>query len=133
MRVTVGVLLLATGCATLKTSVTVPPHFRQVWWGSTKALVITKEQDARIHVNTGGSLVYKAQYGKVPVLLVYCFGSHTGGYRLRAAGYLTTIPVELGDPDHIFRQGLLETLGDPTETLKDSGMLWHGKVSRLRD
>ena len=128
LLLTTGVLLLAAGCTALKTSVTAPPHFRQVWWGSTKASVLTKEQGEQIHVNTGGSLVYKTQYGNVPVpvLLVYCFGSHNGIYRLRAAGYLTTIPREIGDPNNVFRQEMLETLGEPTETLEDGGILWHG-------
>ena len=125
LLLTVGVLLLATGCATLKTSVTAPPHFRQVWWGNTKASILTKEQGKRIHTNTGGSLVYKIRYGNIPILLVYCFRSHNGIYRLRAAGYMTTTPAPIDNPDSVFRQELIETLGEPTETLEDGGMLWH--------
>ena len=84
-----GIFLFTGGCATLEKSLTAPPDFRQVWWGSTKASVLTKEQGKRIHANTGGSLVYKTRYGNVPILLIYCFRSHNGIYRLRAAGYLT--------------------------------------------
>lgn len=121
-----SVFLFIGGCAILETSVTAPPHFRQVWWGSTKASVLTKEQGKRIHTNTGGSLIYKTRYGNIPILLVYCFRSHNGIYRLRAAGYMTTTPASTDNPDSVFRQELLETLGDPTETLEDDGMLWLG-------
>jgi len=121
-----GVFLFIGGCATLETSLTTPPHFRQVWWGSTKASVLTKEQGKRIHTNTGGSLVYKTRYKNIPILLVYCFGSHNGIYRLRAAGYLTATPASIDNPDNVFCQELLETCGEPTETLADGGMLWRG-------
>ena len=109
---------------TIENSLTANPHFRQVWWGSTKASVLTKEKGKRIKSNTGGALVYKTRYGSVPVSLVYCFGSHNGIYRLRAAGYLTETPVAISDPNSVFRQTLLDTLGEPTETLEDGGMLW---------
>ena len=109
---------------TIENSLTANPHFRQVWWGSTKASVLTKEKGMRIKSNTGGALVYKTRYGSVPVSLVYCFGSHNGIYRLRAAGYLTETPVAISDPNSVFRQTLLDTLGEPTETLEDGGMLW---------
>ena len=42
----------------------------------------------------------------------------------RAAGYLTETPVAIDDPNSVFRQTLLDTLGEPTETLEDGGMLW---------
>ena len=74
----IAILLFTGGCAILETSITDPPHFRQVWWGNTKASVLTKEQGKRIHTNTGGSLVYKTRYGNTPILLVYCFRSHSG-------------------------------------------------------
>ena len=119
------VFLFIGGCVPLKTSLTEPPHFRQVWWGNTKASVLTKERGKRIHKNTGGSLVYKIRYGNTPLLLVYCFRSHNGIYRLRAAGYLTATPTPTDHPDNVFRKELLETLGNPTETLEDGGMLWH--------
>lgn len=122
----IGVFLFTGGCKILETSLTETPHFRQVWWGSTKASVLTKEQGKRIHANTGGSLVYKTRYGNTPVLLIYCFRSHHGIYRLRAAGYLTATPAQTDYPDTVFRQELLETLGEPTETLEDGGILWHG-------
>ena len=109
---------------TLENSLTASPHFRQVWWGSTKASVLTKEKGKRIKLNTGGSLVYQTRYGSVPVLLVYCFGSHNGIYRLRAAGYLTAHPVAITDPNSVFRQDLLDTLGEPTKTLTDGGIFW---------
>ncbi len=113
------------GCInTLENSLTAPPHFRKVWWGSTKASVLTKEKGKRIHVNTGGSLVYKTRYGSVPTLLVYCFGSHNGIYRLRAAGYLTAQPAVIADPDSVFRRNFLEELGEPSETFADGGMVW---------
>lgn len=88
--------------------------------------MLTKEQGKRIHANTGGSLVYKTRYGNVPVLLIYCFGSHNGIYRLRAAGYLTATPASIDDPNRVFRHELLERLGEPTKTLTDDGMLWLG-------
>ena len=116
--------LLSSCINTLENSLTAPPHFRQVWWGNTKASVLTKEKGKRIKSNTGGALVYKTRYGSVPVSFVYCFGSHNGIYRLRAAGYLTETPVAIPDPNSVFRQTLLDTLGEPTETLEDGGMLW---------
>ena len=109
---------------TIENSLTATPHFRQVWWGNTKASVLTKEKGKRIKSNTGGALVYKTRYESIPVSLVYCFGSHNGIYRLRAAGYLTETPVAIPDPNSVFRQNLLDTLGEPTETLEDGGMLW---------
>ena len=39
---------------TIENSLTANPHFRQVWWGSTKASVLTKEKGMRIKSNTGG-------------------------------------------------------------------------------
>ena len=126
LMLTTSVFLFTGGCATLETSLTTPPHFRQVWWGSTKASVLTKEQGKRIHANTGGSLVYKTRYGNVPVLLIYCFGSHNGIYRLRAAGYLTATPASIDNPNRVFHHELLERLGEPTETLTDDGLLWLG-------
>lgn len=116
--------LISSCIHTIENSLTATPHFRQVWWGSTKASVLTKEKGMRIKSNTGGALVYKTRYGTVPVSLVYCFGSHNGIYRLRAAGYLTETPVAITDPNSVFRQKLLDTLGKPTETLEDGGMLW---------
>ena len=116
--------LISSCINTIENSLTASPHFRQVWWGSTKASVLTKEKGKRIKSNTGGALVYKTRYGSVPVSLVYCFGSHNGIYRLRAAGYLTETPVAIPDPNSVFRQTLLDTLGEPTETLEDGGMLW---------
>ena len=121
-----SIFLFFAGCAILETSVTDPPHFRQVWWGNTKASVLTKEQGKRIHTNSGGSLVYKTRHRNTPILLVYCFRSHNGIYRLRAAGYMTATPASTDNPDSVFRQDLLETLGNPTETLEDGGMLWLG-------
>ena len=116
--------LISSCIHTIENSLTARPHFRQVWWGSTKASVLTKETGKRIKSNTGGSLVYKTRYGNAPVSLVYCFGSHNGIYRLRAAGYLTETPIAITDPDSVFRQDLLDTLGEPTETLADGGIFW---------
>ena len=116
--------LISSCIHTIENSLTAIPHFRQVWWGSTKASVLTKEKGMRIKSNTGGALVYKTRYGSIPVSLVYCFGSHNGIYRLRAAGYLTETPVAIPDPNSVFRQNLLDTLGEPTGTLEDGGMLW---------
>ena len=116
--------LISSCINTIENSLTANPHFRQVWWGNTKASVLTKEKGKRIKSNTGGALVYKTRYESIPISLVYCFGSHNGIYRLRAAGYLTETPVATPDPDSVFRQNLLETLGEPTETLTDGGMLW---------
>ena len=116
--------LISSCVNTIENSLTASPHFRQVWWGNTKASVLTKEKGMRIKSNTGGALVYKTRYESIPVSLVYCFGSHNGIYRLRAAGYLTETPVAIHDPDSVFRQNLLDTLGEPTETLADGGILW---------
>ena len=116
--------LISSCINTIENSLTADPHFRQVWWGSTKASVLTKGKGVRIKSNTGGALVYKTRYESIPVSLVYCFGSHNGIYRLRAAGYLTETPVAITDPDSVFRQDLINTLGEPTETLADGGILW---------
>ena len=116
--------LISSCINTIENSLTANPHFRQVWWGSTKASVLTKEKGNRIKSNTGGSLVYKTRYGNVPISLVYCFGSHNGIYRLRAAGYLTETPIAITDPDSVFRQDLLDTFGEPTEILEDGGIFW---------
>ena len=121
-----GIFLFTSGCAILETSIADPPHFRQVWWGNTKASVLTKESGKRIHENSGASLVYKIRYGNVPMLLVYCFRSHNGIYRLRAAGYMTSTPAPMDNPDRVFRRQLLNTLGEPAEVLEDGGMIWHG-------
>ena len=112
--------LLSSCINTLENSLTAPPHFRQVWWGNTKASVLTKEKGKRIKSNTGGALVYKTRYESIPVSLVYCFGSHNGIYRLRAAGYLTETPVAIPDPNSVFRQNLLDTLGEPTVVYTNS-------------
>ncbi len=117
-------VLISSCLNTVENSLTAEPHFRQVWWGSTKASVLTKERGKRIYVNTGGALVYKTRYESVPMLLVYCFGSHNGIYRLRAAGYLTAHPVIMENPDKVFSQNLLDTLGEPAKTLPDGGLLW---------
>ena len=116
--------LISSCIHTIENSLTATPHFRQVWWGSTKASVLTKEKGMRIKSNTGGALVYKTRYESIPISLVYCFGSHNGIYRLRAAGYLTETPVAVSDPDSVFRHTLIDTLGEPTETLEDGGMVW---------
>ena len=119
----IGLLILfASGCAHLHTTLTTPPvyHFREVRWGSSKASVMLSEQGKRIHFDKGDTLVFKHRHKDVPLLLVYCFREN----RLRAAGYLTANPATLINPDRLFRQALLETLGDPTETLAEGGMLW---------
>ena len=114
--------IFVNGCANLQTALFTPEtyHFRKVRWGSTKASVMLSEQGKRIHFNSGNTLVYKHRHKDVPILLIYCFQDN----RLRTAGYLTANPAMLKDPDQLFRQGLLETLGEPTETLPDGGMLW---------
>ena len=114
--------IFASGCAHLQTTLTTPPayHFREVRWGSTKATVMLAEQGKRIHFDKGNTLVFKHRHRDVPLLLIYCFQKN----RLRAAGYLTANPATLMHPDRLFRQELLETLGNPTETLPDGGMLW---------
>ena len=65
--------LISSCINTIENSLTASPHFRQVWWGSTKASVLTKEKGKRIKSNTGGALVYKTRYESIPVSLVYCF------------------------------------------------------------
>lgn len=115
--------IFTNGCVRyLQTTLTTPPvyHFREVRWGSTKATVMLAEQGKRIHFDKGNTVVFKHRYRDVPVLLIYCFQKN----RLRAAGYLTANPATLMHPDRLFRQELLETLGEPTETLPDGGMLW---------
>ena len=114
--------IFASGCAQLHTTLTTPPvyNFREVSWGTTKASVMLTEQGKRIHFDKGNTLVYKHRHKDVPLLLVYCFQKN----RLRAAGYLTANPATLMHPDRLFRQELLQTLGEPTEILPDGGMLW---------
>ena len=41
-------------------------------------------------------------------------------------GYLTPSGASVDDPDKVFRQGLLEKLGEPIKTLRNGGMLWIG-------
>ena len=123
--ISLHLLLLAvfsSGCAQLHTTLTTPPvyHFREVRWGSTKASVMLAEQGKRIHFDKGDTLVYKHRHRDVPVLLVYCFQKN----RLRAAGYLTANAATLMNPDRLFHQELLETLGEPTQILPDGGTLW---------
>ena len=114
--------VFGNGCAHLQTTLTTPPthHFREVRWGSSKASVMLAEQGKRVHFDRGNTLVFKHRHKDVPVLLVYCFQKN----RLRAAGYLTANPAILLNPDKLFRQELLEILGEPARTLTDGGMLW---------
>ena len=114
--------IFGNGCAHLQTTLTTPPthHFREVRWGSSKASVMLAEQGKRIHFDNGNTLVFKHRHKDVPVLLVYCFQKN----RLRAAGYLTANPATLMNSNKLFRQELLETLGEPARTLTDGGMLW---------
>lgn len=147
LTVITGAFLFMTGCVSLlETSERTSPPFREVRWGHTKDWVLTKERGKRIHINSRETLIYKIRYNDVPSQLVYCFGFDNGVYRLRAAGYLTAIPTHAEnpdwnpegypraeivnspyrDPDSVFRQELLEKLGEPTKTLADEGMLWIG-------
>ena len=115
--------LFVNGCANLQTALLTPQtyHFRKVRWGSTKASVVLAERGKQVHFERGNTLVFKHRHNDVPVLLIYCFHEN---HRLRAAGYLTENPVTLKDSDQLFRGELLETLGEPTETFKDGGMVW---------
>jgi hypothetical protein len=115
--------LFVNGCASLQTALLAPQtyHFRKVRWGSTKESVLLAEREKRVHFHQGNTVVFKHRHNDVPVLLIYCFHDN---HRLRAAGYLTEDPVTLNDPDQLFREELLETLGEPTETFKDGGMVW---------
>ena len=115
--------LLVNGCANLQTALLTPQtyHFRKVRWGSTKASVMLAEREKRVHFHQGNTVVFKHRHNNVPVLLIYCFHEN---HRLRAAGYLTTNPATLKDPDQLFRGELLETLGEPTQIFKDGGLFW---------
>ncbi|MDE0019361.1 MAG: hypothetical protein OXU51_24485 [Candidatus Poribacteria bacterium] len=147
LTVITGAFLFMTGCAALlETSEHTSSHFRQVRWGHTKDWVLTKERGKRIHINSREILIYKIRYNGVPSQLVYCFGFDKGVYRLRAAGYLAVIPTHAEnpdrnpdryrreeivnspyrDPDSVYRQELLEKLGEPTQALADDSMLWMG-------
>ena len=109
---------------TIENSLTATPHFRQVWCGQHKSIRANQEKRDAYQIKHGGALVYKIRYESIPVSLVYCFGSHNGIFRIRTAGYLTETPQAISDPNSVFRQNLLDTLGEPTETLADGGMLW---------
>ena len=113
----------------LENSLTAKPHFRQAWWGNTKDVIKFKERDKTIHTSASGSLVYEIQYKGVPLLLVYCFSKELGTFRLRAAGYMTLEPQVINEPNNVFRQELLNTLGEPTKTVADGGMVWLGEES----
>ncbi|MDE0554083.1 MAG: hypothetical protein OXI24_07715 [Candidatus Poribacteria bacterium] len=147
LTVITGAFLFMTGCVSLlETLERTTPPFRQVRWGHTKDWVLMKERGKRIHINSRETLIYKIRYNGVPSQLVYCFGVDNGVYRLRAAGYLTVIRTHAEnpdwnpdgsprgeivnspyrDPDSVFRQELLEKLGEPTKTLADDGTLWIG-------
>ena len=121
--------LLSSCIPALENSLTAQPHFRKAWWGNTKDVIKFKERDKTIHTSASGSLVYKIQYKGVPILLVYCFSKELGTFRLRAAGYMTLEPQAINEPDSIFRQELLKTLGEPTKTVADGGMVWFGEES----
>ena len=118
-----SLILFMNGCVNLQTALLTPEtyHFRKVRWGSTKASVLLAEHGKRVHFESGNTLVFRHRHRDVPVLLIYCFHEN---HRLRAAGYLTANPATLKDPDRLFRQELLEGLGEPTETFRDGGMLW---------
>ena len=115
--------IFANGCVNLQTAILTPEtyHFRKVRWGSTKASVLLAERGKRVHFERGNTLVFKHRHNDVPVLLIYCFHEN---HRVRAAGYLTANPATLKDPARLFRQELLEGLGEPTQTFRDGGMLW---------
>lgn len=123
-----GAFLLITGCvpSLLETSERAAPHFRQVRWGQTKDWIRMNERDKRPHSDALNALIYNIRHSGIPMQLVYGFGEDKGVYRLRSAGYLTPSGASVDDPDKVFRQGLLEKLGEPIKTLRNGGMLWVG-------
>ena len=136
MRKTIEIIFIFVLCSlisscipALQNSLNAQPHFRQAWWGNTVEMIKFKERDKTIHTRANGALVYEIQYKGVPLLLVYCFSKELGTYRLKAAGYMTLEPQAINEPDNVFRQELLKTLGEPTRTLQDGGMVWFGEES----
>ena len=121
--------LISSCIPALQNSLNAQPHFRKAWWGNTVEMIKFKERDKTIHTRANGALVYEIQYKGVPLLLVYCFSKELGTYRLKAAGYMTLEPQAINEPDNVFRQELLKTLGEPTRTLQDGGMVWLGEES----
>ena len=113
----------------LENSLNAQPHFRNTWWGNSVEMIKFKERDKTIHTRANGAIVYEIQYKGVPLLLVYCFSKELGTYRLKAAGYMTLEPQAIKEPENVFRQELLETLGEPTRVLGDGGTVWFGEDS----
>ncbi len=136
MRKTIEIIFVFVLCSlisscipALQNSLNAQPHFRKAWWGNTVEMIKFKERDKTIHTRANGALVYEIQYKGVPLLLVYCFSKELGTYRLKAAGYMTLEPQAINEPNNVFRQELLNTLGEPTRTLQDGGMVWLGEES----
>ena len=42
---------------------------------------------------------------------------------------MTLEPQVINEPNNVFRQELLNTLGEPTKTVADGGMVWLGEES----
>ena len=136
MRKTVEIIFIFVICSlisscipALENSLNAQPHFRKAWWGNTVEMIKFKERDKTIHTRANGAIVYEIKYKGVPLLLVYCFSKELGTYRLKAAGYMTLEPQAIKEPNSIFRQELLKTLGEPTRSLGDGGMVWFGEES----
>lgn len=121
--------LISSCIPALENSLNAQPHFRKAWWGNTVEMIKFKERDKTIHTRANGAIVYEIKYKGVPLLLVYCFSKELGTYRLKAAGYMTLEPQAIKEPDSIFRQELLKTLGEPTRSLADGGTVWFGEES----
>lgn len=136
MRKTTEIIFIFVICSVisscipaLENSLSAKPPFRQAWWGNTVEMIKFKERDKEIHTRANGAIVYEIKYKGVPLLLVYCFSKEMGTYRLKAAGYMTLEPQAIKEPDNVFRQELLETLGEPTRVLPDGGTVWFGEDS----
>ena len=112
-------IVLSLGCANLGPMLSEsnkPYHFRKTRWGYTPERVLLAESGKRLFLRKGNTLVFNHYISNIPVKIVYTFKED----RLRAAGYITTQPVQ--GAENIIKRSV-EELGEPTQILND-GMLW---------
>lgn len=112
-------VVLSLGCANLGPMLIESNeayHFRKTRWGYTPERVLLAESGKRLFLRKGNTLVFNHYISNIPVKIVYTFKDN----RLRAAGYITTQPVQ--SAENIIERSV-EELGEPTQILND-GMLW---------
>lgn len=112
-------IVLSLGCANLGPLLIESNeayHFRKTRWGYTPERVLLAESGKRLFLRKGNTLVFNHYISNIPVKIVYSFKDD----QLRAAGYITTQPVQ--GAEYIIERSV-EELGEPTQILNE-GMLW---------